>query len=265
MMDERVERVERLKQLVAKCDDINTLYELIQKDAFLLEQIDDVPFFDTPLHKAASAGHIPLAMEMMRLKPSFARKPNPEGFSPFYLALIKGHTEMVHRLLQIDGNLVRVKGKEGITALHYAAKNAKNDELDLLSEFRTVCPDSIEDVTIQNETALHIALKCHNIGAFEVLVGWLQKDWSKDAISRERTVLNWKDAEGNTVLHVAVSNNQTQASLSVCNKFTYCSNKIKFVVFMKVYGVQRDLIVRIECLNIASSICCIYKYMQSRL
>ena len=56
MMDERVGR---LKQLVAECDDINTLYKLIEKDAFLLEQIDDVPFFDTPLHKAASVGHIP--------------------------------------------------------------------------------------------------------------------------------------------------------------------------------------------------------------
>ena len=246
MMDERVKRVESLKQLVAECGNINTLYKSIEKDAFLLEQIDDVPFFDTPLHKAASAGHIPLAMEMMRLKPSFARKPNPEGFSPFYLALKNGHTEMVRRLLQVDGNLVRVKGKEGITALHYAAEN---DQLDLLNEFRTVCPDSIEDVTIQNETALHVALKYKKLKAFEVLVGWLRKDWSKDAISRESTVLNWKNEEGNTVLHVAVSNNQTQASLSVCNKFTYLSNKIKSVVskHCKEYMLF------------------IYKYMQSRL
>uniref|UniRef100_A0A2N9F9J5 PGG domain-containing protein n=1 Tax=Fagus sylvatica TaxID=28930 RepID=A0A2N9F9J5_FAGSY len=197
-MDERIERLKKVSQ----CGDIDTLYMLIQEDAYLLEHIDHVPFFDTPLHIAASMGHILFVMEMMRLKPSFARKPNPEGLSPIHLALINGHIEMVQWLLQVDGDLVCVKGREGMTLLHHAV--ATNDNLDLLSEFLSVCPNSIKNVTIRNETALHIALKYNKLEAFKLLVGWLGKNRSKNAMFWEKTILKWKDNEGNTVLHVAV-------------------------------------------------------------
>ncbi|MBA0635995.1 hypothetical protein Godav_022168, partial [Gossypium davidsonii] len=60
----------------AQTGDINLLYELILNDPYVLERIDDVPFFQTPLHVAASAGHIEFMMEMIKLKPTFARKLN---------------------------------------------------------------------------------------------------------------------------------------------------------------------------------------------
>uniref|UniRef100_A0A2N9FU08 PGG domain-containing protein n=1 Tax=Fagus sylvatica TaxID=28930 RepID=A0A2N9FU08_FAGSY len=166
-MDERIESVNS----VAQQGNIDEFYNLIKGDVKLLEDMDELPFVNTPFHIAASSGHIPFALEMMGLKPSFARKPNPEGFSPIHLALQNGHTEMVRRLLQVDGDLVNVKGKERITPLHYVA--ATGDQLDLLVEFLSFCPDSIADVTIRNETALHIALKRDNLEAFKVLVEWL--------------------------------------------------------------------------------------------
>ena len=204
------ERIVKLNKF-AQQGNIEAFYGLIQEDVKLLEDIDELPFVDTPLHVAASAGspqHIQFAMEMMRLKPSFARKPDPNGYSPIHLALQEGHTQMVHRLLQVDGDLVRVKAKEGMTLLHYAAKT---EHLDLLVEFLSVCPHSIEDVTIQNKTALHIALKHNKLEAFQLLVGWLRQNRSKNSMFWERKVLNWKDEDGNTVLHVAISENQPQA------------------------------------------------------
>ena len=210
IMDERIESLNR----VARDGDIEAFYSLIREDVKILEDIDALPFVDTPLHIIASAEpdgpvRIKFAMEMMRLKPSFARKPNPNGYSAIHLALQKGHTQMVHRLLQVDGDLVLVKGKEGRTPLHeVAAAAATEKQLDLLFKFLSDCPNSIEDVTIQNQTALHIALESNNLVAFKRLVRWLRKNKSENA----REILNRQDEEGNTVLHVAVSKNQTEAS-----------------------------------------------------
>ena len=207
------ERIGRLNE-VARRGNIDDFYALILEDVKLLEDIDELPFVDTPLHVAASADaedpeHIKFAMEMMRLKPSFARKPNPNGYSAIHLALQKGHTQMVHRLLQVDGDLVLVKGKEGRTPLHeVAAAAATEKQLDLLFKFLSDCPNSIEDETIQNQTALHIALENNNLHAFKRLVRWLRKNKRENA----REILNRQDEEGNTVLHVAVSKNQTEAS-----------------------------------------------------
>jgi ankyrin repeat protein len=223
-MDERIERLKR----VAEGGDIDNLYMLIQEDAYLLEHIDQVPFFDTPLHIAASIGHIPFVLEMMRLKPSFARKSNPDGFSPIHLVIRNGQAQMVRQLLQVDGNLVRAKGREGMTPLHYAAAY---DYLDLLAEFLSVCPHSIEDVTIRNMTVLHIALKYNKLESFKLLVGWLGQNRSENSIVWERKVLNWKDEEGNTVLHVAVSKNQPQAN-SLHSSIIYIRKKHSKVVYV---------------------------------
>ena len=85
------ERIEKMKQ-VAQHGNIDAFYIIIREDVKLLEDIDQLPFVDTPLHIAASAGDIPLAKKLMRLKPSFTWKPNPEGFSPIHLASLNGQT-----------------------------------------------------------------------------------------------------------------------------------------------------------------------------
>ena len=95
----------------------------------LLECIDELPFINTPLHIAASYGNIQFGLELMNLKPSFARKLNPNGFSPIHFALQNGHIELVRQLLQLDGDLVRVKGRERLTPLHYVVESGQHLDL----------------------------------------------------------------------------------------------------------------------------------------
>lgn len=193
-MDERLE-------VAAKAGDIEALYALLKEDAFLLQRVDEVPFIDTPLHIAASAGHVYFALEIMRLKPSYARKLNQDGFTPIHLALQNQQTQIVLRLVEIDRDLVQVQGREGKTPLHFSVEC---DMVDILAKFLSVCPKSVQVLTIRKETALHTAVKSDNLDAVEVLLGWLEHV-DKDAL------LKSADDEGNTILHLATSKNQIEA------------------------------------------------------
>jgi hypothetical protein len=68
----------------ALAGDIDLLYTVIQDDPSILDEIDLIPFIETPMHIAASMGHLQFATEIMTLKPSFAWKLNPQGFSPIH-------------------------------------------------------------------------------------------------------------------------------------------------------------------------------------
>ncbi|XP_075645871.1 ankyrin repeat-containing protein BDA1-like [Castanea sativa] len=201
-MDERLEQV-------AESRDIIAMHQLIGEDVNLLDHIDEKQFVQTPLHIAAFAGKIQFATEVMGLKPSFARKLNPDGFTPIHLALKNGHIELVRQLLEIDRDLAHVKGKECITPLHYVVETG-DWHIDLLDNFLLVSPNSIAGVTVHDETTLHIALKNEQLKAFKFLVGWLGRNLFKNTSLNVFSVLNQKDDEGNNVLHIVVSKNETQ-------------------------------------------------------
>ncbi|KAK8514883.1 hypothetical protein V6N13_121832 [Hibiscus sabdariffa] len=134
----------------AHAGNVSELYTLIQRDGNVLRRFDEEEFIETPLHVAAAKGCIGFAMEIVSLKPTFARKLNKQGLSPIHLAVQKGHTEMAVRLLEIDSNLARVRGKnalrkkecyretvnrkdeDGNTALHLAARNDQLEMVKLL-------------------------------------------------------------------------------------------------------------------------------------
>ncbi|GLT93126.1 hypothetical protein SLE2022_109310 [Rubroshorea leprosula] len=197
---------ERMRE-VSEAGNVSDLYELIQQNPYVLKSIDEFPFVDTPLHRAASEGHIDFVMEIMNLKPSFARKLNPSGFSPMHLALQNDKNVVASELLKVDKDLVRVKGRGGLTPLHLAVEEGK---LDIMAEFLDACPECITDVTIQGQTALHIAVININFDALQLLIRWLQKNTHKDGDIWEGQVLNKKDRAGNTVLHLAASINRCQ-------------------------------------------------------
>ncbi|XVE99496.1 hypothetical protein REPUB_Repub03eG0203700 [Reevesia pubescens] len=184
----------------AREGDVSELYRLIEEEGNVLKQIDEVEFTHTPLHTAADAGCIDFAMEIMNLKPSFARKLNHQGLSPIHLAVEKRHNKLVLFLVENDKDLVRVKGKNGETPLHYAITREENPVL--LPRFLEDCPECIKDLTTENQTALHIAAKNNKEKALKLLCKMLRKtDCCRD-------VVNQKDKEGNTALHIAARGNQ---------------------------------------------------------
>ncbi|XVF83530.1 hypothetical protein PTKIN_Ptkin16aG0496300 [Pterospermum kingtungense] len=188
-MDERLRRA-------AREGNVNDLYALIKRDGNVLRRIDEVEFIDSPLHIAADAGCIDFAMEIMSLKPSFARKLNHDGLSPIHLALEKGHKELVLNLLENAKDLVRVKGKKGETPLHCVITREENPQL--LPIFLEDCPESIRDLTTGNQSALHIAVRNNKEEALKML---RKTDHCQD-------VVNQKDRNGDTALHMAARDNR---------------------------------------------------------
>lgn len=110
--------MDRRLQQAAESGSISDLYALIDENPCILENIDALPFVNTPLHIAAACGKIAFAVEMLNLKPSFAKKLNTNGCSPLHLAVEKDQQELVTWLLRIDPSLAGVKGREGITLFH---------------------------------------------------------------------------------------------------------------------------------------------------
>ncbi|TYG70628.1 hypothetical protein ES288_D05G328500v1 [Gossypium darwinii] len=204
----------------ARLGNIDAFYAIIQEDPYILDHIDQIPFVHTPLHIAAHEGQILFAMEMMNLKPSFARKLNRDGFSPMHLALRNGQIKLVLGLLKADKDLVRVKGREGMTPLHWVVTMGNSN---LLIEFLEACPECIEDVTVLNKTALHLALKNDQTDAFNLLIGWLQTNCRKGALALEKEVLNWRDNNDNTMLHIAASKGLRQELRLVLDSFVLFS------------------------------------------
>ncbi|KAL2544242.1 Ankyrin repeat family protein [Forsythia ovata] len=180
---------------------IIALYNSINSHRNYLEGPNDQLFSETPLHRAAFQGHTRLALEMLRLKPSLGKKLNLDGLSPLDMALRHGRTATVRGLISYDPNLIRVQGRGGITPLHYVVEM---ENIDLLIRFLLECPSSIKDLTVRQETAVHIAVRKRKIEAFKVLFGWIKR-------TDNTAVLTWRDEEGNTVLHVAALTNQPEA------------------------------------------------------
>jgi ankyrin repeat protein len=157
-------------------------------------------------------GHLQFATEIMMLKSSFAWKLNPQGFSPIHVAMQNNQTMMVYRFVNLNKDLVRVQGRESMTPLHFASQIG---EVDLLTKFLFVCPESIKYLTVRRETALHIAVKNQQYEALQVLVRWLTQNDKEGAEKMEKEILNRRDEAGNTILHISALSSEPLVFL--CN------------------------------------------------
>lgn len=180
---------------------VQLLHQLLAENPLILHSVA-LASGENPLHIAALAGHVEFVKEILRLKPAFAKEINQDCFSPMHIASANGYLEIVKELLQVDPRLSQLKGRDQWTALHYAASGGR---IDIIKEIVSACTESVEDVTEQGETVFHVAVKNNRFEAIDAMV----------ELVRERNklyILNMKDNNGNSVLHLATWKKQHQAS-----------------------------------------------------
>ncbi|XP_056173915.1 ankyrin repeat-containing protein BDA1-like [Syzygium oleosum] len=175
---------------------IDELYALIRSSGLIiLEAMALEGAGHTLLHVACLAGHLDFVRELLKLMPRFAEKVNVDGFSPLHIAAARGDVEIARELLRVGQHLCSVKVRERRIPLHYAVVNG---ELHVTKLLLSAWPESIEETTAREETALHLAVKNNRFEAVVVLVEHLKQN-------NKEPVINWKDHEGNTVLHLATA------------------------------------------------------------
>ncbi|KAF3682334.1 putative cyclin-dependent kinases regulatory subunit 1-like [Capsicum annuum] len=181
----------------ARTGNTEYLQNLLKDNPLLLDTVA-LAGGENPLHIACIVGHADFARDLIKLKREFAAELNQDGLSPFHIASANGNMDIVKLLLNLDHNLCQIKGREQTVPLHYAAIKGR---VRVVTELIAASPDCITDCTARNETALHLAVTNYQFEAFGVLVEHLKK-------MKKEEVLNKKDDQGNTILHVAISKRQ---------------------------------------------------------
>ncbi|RVX15385.1 Ankyrin repeat-containing protein BDA1 [Vitis vinifera] len=195
----------------ARDGNVVDLFNLLEADPLILERLVTASA-DTPLHVAAMLGHLDFVKEVIKHKSNvveYVKELNQQGFSPMHLAAAHGHVDVVRRLIEISSELCCLKGRDGMTPLHCASVKGRAETMNLLLSASPLC---VLEVTERGETALHIAVKNNQLDALRVLVEWLWR-------SKTLVVINSKDGDGNTVLHLAAArkNHQAIELLLSCN------------------------------------------------
>ncbi|XVF89039.1 hypothetical protein PTKIN_Ptkin19aG0099300 [Pterospermum kingtungense] len=154
---------------------------------------------DTPLHVAALLGDSAFARQLLSQNPELATELNSHGSTPLHVAAAKGYVGIVQDLLSVNPDMCLAMDCDGRTPLHLAAIKGR---VEVLNELVRVKPEATRALTGGGgESGLHLCLKNNRFGAFKVLV---------DAVGKEDQFVNWRDSQGNSVLHIAVAKKQLQ-------------------------------------------------------
>ncbi|KAL5987579.1 hypothetical protein ACLOJK_035328 [Asimina triloba] len=179
--------------------DVDSLIQMLEADPFLLDRAKIVQGSNDSsiLHTSALLGHIEFAKEILHRKPELAGSFNSQGSSPLHLAASKGHLEMVKELLEVGSDVCLARDKDGRTPLHVAAVSGR---IEALRELVRAKPAATRVLTDGGETVFHLCVKHNHLEALKLLVESVD----------DAGVVNMKDLEDNTILHLATAQKHIQ-------------------------------------------------------
>ncbi|TQD83834.1 hypothetical protein C1H46_030594 [Malus baccata] len=188
-----MEKMEKKLMDAAMAGDTGALNDLIAEDPLVLDRALVSCVAETPLHVASMLGHLAFVTELLSRNPELASELDSQGSTPLHLAASKGHVEIVKELVLADPGACAVRNLDGRTALHVAAAKGR---VKVVGELVGVGSEWTRALTDRGETALHLCIGRNRFEGLKVLV---------KAVGKDDEFVNWKDCDGNTVLHIAVA------------------------------------------------------------
>ncbi|KAH0990212.1 hypothetical protein GBA52_001695 [Prunus armeniaca] len=193
----REKTMERELQQAALRGSVPALLELLTEDPQILNKTNP-SLSDTPLHIASLLGHSAFAKELLSRRPELAAELNSHGSfaaSPGGGKRVRGNSEAFGAG---QPDLCLVWDRAGLTPLHLGVIKGR---VAVVAELARVRPEVIRVLTHGGESGFHLCVKHHRLEVLKVLV---------ECIGRDDEFVNWRDGDGNTVLHVAVAKKQLE-------------------------------------------------------
>ncbi|KAJ8772358.1 hypothetical protein K2173_027535 [Erythroxylum novogranatense] len=177
-------------------DYIDEVIQLLSTNSGLLDEAERATEGGNPLLiTACEHGSLRVAAELGRRKPELLSAKNQDGYTAMHLASFRGCVREIKVLAELGSQVCLVEDNESMIPLHIVSMRGNEEAIRVLVD---ACPESLQRLTHQHETALHLALKGEHWTAFQVLFQEVTK-------FQLENLLNRKDHEGNTVLHIATS------------------------------------------------------------
>ncbi|XP_021276695.1 ankyrin repeat-containing protein BDA1-like [Herrania umbratica] len=175
---------------------VNSLLSLLQEDALLLDRFITGRYPETPLHVASMLGHLEFVDEILSRKPELAKEVDSRKSSPLHLAAAKGYLDIATRLLQVNPDMCLVCDFDGRNPLHIAAIKG---HINVLGELIRARPWAARSLMDEGETILHACVRYNQLEAMKLLVEIADHEF-----------VNCKNYDGNTILHLAIADKQTE-------------------------------------------------------
>ncbi|XVE50535.1 hypothetical protein DITRI_Ditri01bG0170400 [Diplodiscus trichospermus] len=147
----------------------------------------------TALHCAVIRQDFDTLTAIWERKKDLGKKQDEKKRTPLHYAVALGLTKMVEHLLSKDPSVAYMEDNNKQIPLHLAAETG---HIGLLKTLLAHCPDTIEIVDKMERNILHIAA---NTGNLNMVSHILRLDGMEDLV-------NSRDANGNTPLHLATKN-----------------------------------------------------------
>ncbi|XP_043695243.1 protein ACCELERATED CELL DEATH 6-like [Telopea speciosissima] len=148
----------------------------------------------TPLHAAVAKKH-PLCINiLLDKKKELISKADADGRTPLHYAASFGHFEEARCLLQKDTSIAHEMDDQGHCPIHVAASKGYIDIIQAIPEY---CPGARETSNEKGQNIVHLAAKN---GRSNLITYMLQQK------SKFGKLINAKDINGNTPLHLATKN-----------------------------------------------------------
>ncbi|XP_026429205.1 ankyrin repeat-containing protein BDA1-like [Papaver somniferum] len=191
--------------------DVTSLKELLEEDPMLLIRVIISFEYENPLGIAAMCGHVEFAAQILRMKPELATHSDQKGLCPLHLAAQGNSVSMVKVLIEANPDVCGFTDQDGRRPLHLAAMKDRTEIVKILIQKQ---PKAIQMLSeYRSETILHLCVKHNGLDALKLLVDKLRNQHvneesiflASEGENKGSISVNSKDADGNTILHLAVA------------------------------------------------------------